>query len=160
MKWLGAFLGGSVGAFCGFFVGCFASCGRSSGTWGATFVFLLIGAVIGFFIGNHADQENEELRSHNQIHSSSDEAYWNRLPAKYSSSIRCKYCKFFEPGANRCHLYHDFDQSFYRGGEYYQSTTPNGRCSKFMLTAMDAIASGSQEKRPDGSYLVSLDDVM
>lgn len=77
-----------------------------------------------------------------------------------SDSIRCKYCAHFEPGANRCHLYHDFDQSLdKRGGDYFKETAPDDRCSNFQLTAMDAMAQGVTEKRADGSYIVGLSDV-
>ncbi|MGN1308158.1 MAG: hypothetical protein ACI4V3_10865 [Faecousia sp.] len=77
----------------------------------------------------------------------------------YEDSIKCKYCSHFEPGANRCHLYYDFNQSLDKsgGGSYLKETSPNNRCSHFGLTAFDAIASGGN--RPDGSRIVSLNDV-
>lgn len=80
--------------------------------------------------------------------------------SRYESSIKCKYCRSFEPGANRCHLYHDFDQSRDRqgGGPYYKETSSDSRCSHFCMTAMDAVASGVVKNRPDGSFLVDLDD--
>lgn len=79
--------------------------------------------------------------------------------SRYESSIKCKYCSHFEPGANHCHLYHDFDQSVDKsGGLYYKDTVPDSRCSHFKMTAMDTVASGMLKNRPDGSYLVSLDD--
>lgn len=78
--------------------------------------------------------------------------------SKYESSIKCKYCSHFEPGANRCHLYHDFDQSLDKsGGPYLKETSPEGRCSSFGLPAMDVLALGVGEKRPDGTYIVGLD---
>lgn len=79
--------------------------------------------------------------------------------SKYENSIKCKYCSHFEPEVNRCHLYHDFDQSLdKRGGPYLKETSPNSRCSHFALTAMDAIAGGVVGERPDGSKIVSLSD--
>ena len=85
---------------------------------------------------------------------------WNMVLQDKSDSIRCKYCAHFEPGVNRCHLYHDFDQSLdKRGGDYFKETAPDDRCSNFQLTAMDAMAQGVTEKRADGSYIVGLSDV-
>lgn len=79
--------------------------------------------------------------------------------SKYEDSIKCKYCSHFEPGANRCHLYHDFDQSLDKnGGPFLKETSPNSRCSHFGMTAMDVMVKGTAKNRPDGSYLVSLDD--
>ncbi|MGM9640598.1 MAG: CFI-box-CTERM domain-containing protein [Faecousia sp.] len=76
----------------------------------------------------------------------------------YEDSIKCKYCSHFERGANRCHLYYDFDQSLDKsGGPYLKETSPDSRCSHFFLTAMDAIAQGVVGNRPDGSPIVSLD---
>lgn len=77
-----------------------------------------------------------------------------------SDSIKCKYCGKFEPGANRCHLYHDFDRSLNaRGGDYFKETMPNDRCSHFCLSAMDVMAKDVNKRRPDGTLIVDLDDV-
>ena len=79
--------------------------------------------------------------------------------SKYESSIKCQYCSHFEPGANRCHLNYDFDQSLDKsGGPYLKETLPNSRCSYFALTAMDTMVKGMIEMRSDGSYIVNLDD--
>ena len=78
--------------------------------------------------------------------------------SKYENSIKCKYCSHFEPGVNRCHLYHDFDQSLDKsGGPYLKETSPNSRCSHFGLPAMDVLAFGVGETREDGTYIVGLD---
>ncbi|MBQ2446642.1 MAG: hypothetical protein II272_09415 [Oscillospiraceae bacterium] len=79
--------------------------------------------------------------------------------SKYESSIKCKYCSHFEPGENRCHLYHSFDQSLdKRGGASLKGTSPDSRCSHFFLTAKDTIVKSCGGRRPDGSLIVSLDD--
>lgn len=80
--------------------------------------------------------------------------------SKYEDSIKCKYCSHFEPGANRCHLYHDFDQSLDKnsGGAYLKETSSDSRCSHFGLSAMDVMAKGMVDKRADGSFIVDLDD--
>ena len=157
MKFLYAFGGGGIGGMTGFFVGFITSCGRSEGTWSMTFIFAVIGAIIGFFVGCHADAEEERLNI--RTHDADDMKYWGKMNPKYAGSIRCKYCSHFNPRANTCHLYSDFDQSMNSGaGSYYKKTAAHSRCSKFSLTAMDAMAQGSVEKRPDGSYIVGLDE--
>lgn len=90
------------------------------------------------------------------------------IMSQFEDSIRCKYCSHFEPGANRCHLYHDFDQSLDKsGGPYLKETSPNSRCSRFSVTARDAILRDVLRKdavlgdkaptRPDGSPIVGLE---
>lgn len=78
----------------------------------------------------------------------------------YENSIKCKYCSHFEPGANRCHLYYDYDQSLDKagGGPYLKETSPDSRCSHFGLPAMDVMTKGLVDKRADGSYIVDLND--
>ena len=80
--------------------------------------------------------------------------------SRYESSIKCKYCSHFEPGVNRCHLYHDYDQSLDKngGGPYLKETSPDSRCSHFGLPAMDVMAKGLVDKRSDGSFVVDLND--
>lgn len=79
--------------------------------------------------------------------------------SRYESSIKCKYCSHFEPGRNRCHLYHDYDQSLDKegGGPYLKETSPDSRCSHFSLPALDAMIMEQGERRKDGSFFVSLD---
>ena len=76
----------------------------------------------------------------------------------YDDSIKCKYCAHFEPGANRCHLYHNYDQSIDPpGGPYYKEVSADSRCSHFILPAMDVFIADVSNRRPDGSYVVGLD---
>lgn len=79
--------------------------------------------------------------------------------SRYEGSIKCKYCSHFEPGVNRCHLYHDFDQSLDKHCDgYLKETSPNDVCESFALTAMDTVARGVSNRRGDGSYIVTLED--
>lgn len=78
--------------------------------------------------------------------------------SKYENSIKCKYCSHFEPGANRCHLGYDFDQSLDEGGgPYMKETLPHSRCSHFGLQTMEVLAFGVGETRADGTYIVGLE---
>ena len=77
--------------------------------------------------------------------------------------IKCKYCSFFESGANYCHLGSNFDSQINPDPGCYcmGKTTPDSRCSHFTLPALDGMAycSGISIRPKDGSPLVLLKDV-
>lgn len=77
--------------------------------------------------------------------------------SKYEDSIKCKYCGHFESGVNRCHLYYNYDSSIDEGGgPYLKETSPDSRCSHFVLPGIWHLAQAVGKKRGDGTYIVDL----
>lgn len=81
---------------------------------------------------------------------------------KYENSIKCKYCRYFEKGVNHCHLYcGGYDNSIEDEGDgtYLKETSPESRCSKFVLPGVCYLADLVGQQRSDGTYFVELDSI-
>ena len=80
----------------------------------------------------------------------------------YENSIKCKYCRYFEKGVNRCHLYcggydHSIDDE--DDGTYLKETSPESRCSEFKLPGICYLGGMVGHQRNDGTYFVELESI-
>lgn len=74
-----------------------------------------------------------------------------RLNPKYAGSIKCKYCEHYN-SSGFCHM-------------YPRGTTPDDACERFSLPlfasmgcAIEAAEGREFTRRPDGTYMIDLDN--
>lgn len=79
----------------------------------------------------------------------------------YRTSIKCKYCKFYNEKKQLCYLCTGYDRLLDKDNtpdKAFMPTQPDSYCSSFALSALEVIALNSL--RDDGSYITQMPDDM